>query len=318
VITVLVRIAYVANNIKMTDPYGDFDNLAYRKKFAIIGVGGYIGKKHLDAIKYNNGEIIAAFDINDSVGILDSYSLNTLFFKKEIDFFSFISNNSIDYISICSPNYTHFDYIQKSLYYKVDVISEKPLVIDTNHIDALIALEKIYHQKIYNIVQLRLNPDVQKIKNNIVQNHKYKINVEYITPRGDWYFKSWKGDYSQSGGLLMNIGVHLFDILLYLFGKPLNFKVLLNQKNKIKGTLTLNNAEVEWFLSLDPKDLKQQTNQPHRKIFIDDTVIDLNENFNNLHRQIYHDIIFYQKGFMINDVKDSILLISDINKTLIS
>ncbi len=43
------------------------------KKFAIIGVGGYIAPRHLRAIKDTGNTLVAALDKHDSVGVIDSY-----------------------------------------------------------------------------------------------------------------------------------------------------------------------------------------------------------------------------------------------------
>ena len=52
------------------------------KKFGLIGAAGYIAPRHMAAIKFTGNNLIAAFDPNDSVGILDSYFPNTNFFTE--------------------------------------------------------------------------------------------------------------------------------------------------------------------------------------------------------------------------------------------
>ena len=53
------------------------------KKFAIIGVGGYIAPRHLKAIKDTGNDLVAAYDKNDSVGIMDSYFPKASFFTEQ-------------------------------------------------------------------------------------------------------------------------------------------------------------------------------------------------------------------------------------------
>lgn len=299
----------------MTDPYGDF-NSQNIKKFAIIGVGGYIAKKHLEAIKSINGKVLASFDICDSVGILDSYSIDSKFFRNEADFFSFLKLNRVDYITICSPNYTHLDYIQKSLEIGSSVICEKPLVISEQDLNNVVILDSIYHKKINNILQLRVAEELIQLKNEILtsRNKDYLVDLNYITPRGDWYFKSWKNDEHKSGGILFNIGIHFFDILLWLFGKVKDFSVQLLQNNKAQGIFIFDNAKVNWFLSIDRNDLPYKNdNKPYRVLKVNNKNISLSESFSNLHSKLYQNIID-NKGLHVSDVEKSIRLILKIKE----
>ena len=82
------------------------------KRFALIGAAGYIAPRHMQAIKETGNELVAAYDPNDSVGIIDSYFPEANFFTEFERFDRFInklrsSGSPIDFLSVCSPSYLH-------------------------------------------------------------------------------------------------------------------------------------------------------------------------------------------------------------------
>ena len=125
------------------------------KKFALIGVAGFIAPRHLKAIKELGHEITLAYDINDSVGIIDSISPKCEFFTEFERFFHYAYSQKLDYVSVCSPNYLHLSHVSAGLRLGCDVICEKPLVSTTNELEELKAIEKVTGKRIYNILQLR-------------------------------------------------------------------------------------------------------------------------------------------------------------------
>ncbi|MBT3740869.1 MAG: Gfo/Idh/MocA family oxidoreductase, partial [Polaribacter sp.] len=171
------------------------------KNFALIGAAGYIAPRHLKAIKETNNQLIAALDKFDSVGILDSYFPNADFFVEFERFDRHIeklkrAGVSLDYVSICTPNYLHDAHIRMALRRGADAICEKPLVLNPWNVDALKDIEKESGQKIHTILQLRLHPSIIALKNKVAAEHKkekYEVDLTYITSRGKWYDVSWKG-----------------------------------------------------------------------------------------------------------------------------
>ena len=296
------------------------------KNFALIGVGGYIAPKHLKAIKDTNNNLIASFDIHDSVGIIDSYFPESSFFTEFERFDRYLDKikrkgTQIDYVSICSPNYLHDAHVRFALRIGANVICEKPLVINPWNLDSLEEIEKEKNKKINTILQLRLHPSIIKLKKEIDNSSKNKIfnvNLTYITSRGKWYSVSWKGDTKKSGGLLINIGIHFFDLLLWLFGKIETNYVYLNNKNKASGFLKFKKANVKWFLSIDKNDLllinKNNNFRTYRSIKIDNKEIEFSDGFEDLHTKSYKNIL-NEKGFGINDIRPSIQIVSDIRNS---
>jgi UDP-N-acetyl-2-amino-2-deoxyglucuronate dehydrogenase len=188
--------------------------MSFQKKFAIIGVGGYIAIRHLKAIRDTGNTLLASLDPSDSVGIIDSYFPDSHFFVEFERFDRHVdkirrSGIQLDYVSICSPNYLHDSHIRFALRSGASAICEKPLVLNPWNIDALAEIEKEYKKKIYNILQLRLHPvliDLKKKIENGPANVVHDLDLTYITSRGNWYFTSWKGNIQKSGGIATNIG----------------------------------------------------------------------------------------------------------------
>ncbi len=291
--------------------------MSNKKNFALIGVGGYIAVRHLKAIKDTNCELLAAMDLSDSVGILDSYFPNSDFFVEFERFDRHVDKlrregNKIDYVSICSPNYLHDSHIRFALRSDADVICEKPVVLNPWNIDALQDYEKETGKKVNNVLQLRLHPSIKALKEKIDNGPKdkiYDIDLSYITSRGNWYFFSWKGNKAKSGGIATNIGVHFFDMLTWIFGDVKENIVQVATPTTKSGYLVLEKARVRWFLSLDynnlPDDVKQSGQRTYRSIKIDDEEIEFSGGFTDLHTEIYKRIL-EGNGFGLEDTRKSI------------
>src|ERR1041384_4653812 len=105
------------------------------KDFVLIGAAGYIAPRHLRAIKDTGNNLVAALDRFDSVGIIDSFFPNASFFVEFERFDRHIeklkrAGKSVDYLTICSPNYLHDSHIRFGLRHGAAVICEKPLVLN--------------------------------------------------------------------------------------------------------------------------------------------------------------------------------------------
>lgn len=294
------------------------------KNFALIGVGGYIAPRHLKAIKETGNNLIVALDKHDSVGILDSYFENVDFFTEFERFDRHVEklrrkdpDKRVHYVSICSPNYLHDAHIRFSLRVGADAICEKPLVLNPWNLDYLQEMEKETGKRVYTILQLRKHPSVIKLKKEVENSGKkiYDIDLTYITPRGKWYYYSWKGDISKSGGIATNIGIHFFDMLTWIFGEKVQQKVFYSSKQKMGGYLELEKARVRWFLSLDKHDLPPEVikrdQRTYRSIRIDGKEFEFSSGFTDLHTEVYKDIL-KGNGFGIEDARPSIEIVHEI------
>jgi len=299
------------------------------KHFALIGAAGYIAPRHLKAIKQSGNTLVSAFDLHDSVGILDRFFPDADFFTNYERFERFIyqrnssSQSHIDYLTVCSPNHLHDTHVRLGLLNGMDVVCEKPLVLFPHNLDLLEKLETETNRKVNTIMQLRYHPELIKLKNIIdvkKKEKRFSVDLKYITPRGNWYHNSWKGDSEKSGGIVTNIGIHLFDLLIWLYGNVDKYKVLYDDNSKISGTLSLKNADVNWLLSIDKNDLPQKAidnNKPsYRVIVSDDIELEFSEGFTDLHTKVYEEILA-GNGMGIKDARPSIELVYKLrtNKT---
>lgn len=291
------------------------------KKFAITGVAGFVAPRHLQAVNNSGNILTAAFDPSDSVGILDKYFPDCNYFNDYSDFKNYLSisqrslSDKIDFVSICSPNHIHYDNMQLSLHNDADAICEKPLVLTPHELDSLEKLETQTGKKIYTMMQLRCHQSLLDLKSsfsNPASSNKHQVSLQYITSRGKWYHNSWKGDENKSGGIAANIGIHFFDLLIWLFGNVEHYKVAQNEKSKMKGELILKNADVNWFLSIDKNDLPpeavQRNKTTYRSITIGGDEVEFSEGFTDLHTKVYEEI-FEGRGLGIADARPSIELV---------
>jgi len=232
------------------------------KRFALIGAAGYIAPRHMKAIKDTQNVLVAAMDRNDSVGIIDSYFPEADFFVEFERFDRHLDKlrrkgQVVDYVSIASPNYLHDAHIRFALRGGADAICEKPLVLNPWNIDALAEFQEEYEHRVFNILQLRLHPGIVALRERVRQElaadptRVYDIDLSYLTSRGRWYFVSWKGDVSKSGGVATNIGVHFFDMLSWIFGEARQNRVHVLRPDTAAGFLDLAHARVRWFLSVN-------------------------------------------------------------------
>ncbi len=298
------------------------------KNFALIGIG-YIAEKHLRAIKETGNDLLAALDPHDSVGILDEYFPNCEYFSDHARFERHIAkaqfqntSNKIDYFSICSPNYLHDSHIRLALNSGANVICEKPLVINPWNLDLLEKLEETSKLSIFTVLQLRLHPEILKLKKEQqLSKTKKDITLSYISARGKWYQHSWKGNIEKSGGILVNIGIHFFDMLLWIYGPVKHFEVYEYSDTKASGYLELANANVKWFLSIDksdlPKNVIEQNNSTYRSITIDNKELEFSQGFKNLHTEVYREI-FLNGGNRISESRPSIELVYKLKNEKIS
>lgn len=286
------------------------------KNFALIGTAGYIAPRHLQAIKDTENNLVTALDLFDSVGIIDSYFPDAAFFTEFERFDRHIdkiqrNKKNIDYVSICTPNYLHDSHIRFALRQHAHAICEKPLVLNPWNVAALEDIQKEYGKKIYNILQLRLHPSIIELKKKVDASAGkiYDVDLTYLTSRGSWYYTSWKGDMSKSGGIATNIGIHFFDMLTWIFGDVKKNIVHVHNHDRAAGYLELEKARVRWFLSINydviPKEVQEKGQRTYRSITVEGEEIEFSKGFTDLHTESYKHILSGE-GFGLEDAKNSI------------
>jgi len=290
-----------------------------------MGAAGFIAPRHFRAIQDTGNDLVAAYDMFDSVGILDSYFPNALFFTEHALFDRHLSllkraGSPVDFVSVCTPNYLHDAHIRSGLRLGANVICEKPLVLTPSHLDALLDIEKEEGRKIYNILQLRLHPAIIALKQQVEQSavdKMYDVELTYITSRGNWYYASWKGDERKSGGLATNIGVHFYDMLCWVFGPVKQNVVHVRTDDRVAGFLALSRARVRYFLSINydtiPIEVKAQGKRTYRSLRMGHDEIEFSDGFADLHTQSYREILS-GSGFGLEEARNSIQIVHDIRQ----
>ena len=300
------------------------------KNFAIPGVGGFVAPRHLKAIKDTGNRLVAASDPHDAVGVLDKYSFDVRFFTEIERFDRHLEKlkrgpeaERVNFVSICSPNYLHDAHIRLALRSGADAICEKPLVINPWNLDALQELELETGRRVYTVLQLRLHPQLIALRDRLraAPAMVHDVSLTYCTSRGRWYDVSWKGSEERSGGIVTNIGIHFFDLLLWLFGAVTSCEVHMRDERRIGGFLELERARVRWFLSTDVADLpfvaEPGVRTTFRSITVDGEEVEFSDGFVDLHTRVYEELLA-GRGFSIDDGRPAIALSHRIRQTAAS
>lgn len=295
------------------------------KNFALIGAAGYIAPRHMKAIQATSNDLIAALDPNDSVGIIDSFFPDADFFTEFERFDRHVDKlhranegRQIDYVAIASPNYLHDSHMRFALRSGADAICEKPLVLNPWNIDGLLDIEKDTGSKVNTILQLRLHPAIIALRDKVKKHprdHKYEVDLTYITSRGHWYLQSWKGDEKKSGGIATNIGVHFYDMLHFIFGELQENIVHYTSPTKSAGYLEYAHARVRWFLSVDiddvPPSVRAEGQRTYRSITVEGEEIEFSGGFTDLHTRSYEEILA-GRGFGLEENRVAIETVATI------
>lgn len=292
------------------------------KNFAIIGIGGYIAPRHIQAINDTGNVTVTAMDVNDSVGILDRYTQDVAFFTDFERFEAYVdslkaTDKQLDFVSICSPNHLHSAHMKFGLRSGCDVICEKPLVLNESEIDELKEYEKRYAKKINTVLQLRVHESIIELKKRIEEQDRsdHEIELTYLTSRGPWYHESWKGNFQKSGGLTSNIGIHFFDMLTWIFGPIKSNELHFCNELMTSGYMELEKAKVKWILSVDrkylPKEATDKGMTTYRSITVDGDEIEFSGGFTDLHTKVYQEVMA-GRGYGLEDARTAVRIVEEL------
>lgn len=292
------------------------------RKYALIGAAGYIAPRHMKAIAGTGGQLAVAYDVSDSVGVMDSHFPEAAFFTQFERFEERIhdlrrAETPVDHIAICSPNDLHKAHMAFALRAGSNAICEKPLVLEPAELDDLAALEAETGGRIASILQLRMHPAIVALQEKVSAgpaDRVYDVDLGYFTSRGAWYYASWKGDDRRSGGIATNIGVHFYDMLTFVFGSLQRSVVHHRAPDAAAGYLELAQARVRWVLSINRAHLPPQTpkgQSTYRSITVDGEEIEFSGGFTDLHTASYKEILG-GAGFGLEAVRPSIEIVTGI------
>ena len=290
------------------------------RNFAVTGVAGFVAPRHLKAIHDTGNRVVAAVDPHDAVGLLDRFGFDVRFFTEFERFDRHLEKlrrgpeaDRVHYVTVCSPNYLHDAHMRAALRMGADAICEKPLVINPWNLDALEELEQETGRRVNTVLQLRLHPALVAFREKLLANtgQRHTVQLSYLTARGKWYDVSWKGVEERSGGIVVNIGIHFFDLLSWLFGPVERAEVHLRELKRAAGTLALANADVQWYLSAESQDLPftpvPGSKTTFRSIVVDGEQLEFSEGFTDLHTRVYEEVLA-GRGFGVAEARPSIEL----------
>ena len=262
-------------------------------KYAIIGSGGFIAPRHVQAIKDTGGKVVVTCDIDPDKGADFLYHRDMLGHKKMKD---------VDIVVICTPNYLHAEMVRDFLRYGKIVLCEKPLTINTDFqglSDAFIVQQLHYHPLFHEICK--------KLKN--AKNVKAVLRAY----RDEAFWASWKGDEVMSGGVVYILGAHIFDLLIYALGPKFKIIQAEDSMRRSSGILQLGNSKVEYLFEF----LDSRTGQTrHLEIDGEKYMLSLRDNlsFEGLHDKVYEAVIAGTAA-KCRDIKPSIIMMDRIKKT---
>ncbi len=289
--------------------------------FALVGASGFVAPRHMRAIKDVGGSLVAAVDNHDAAGALDRFFEDTRFFTEIERFDRHLdklrrgpAEGRVRWVSVCTPNYLHDAHIRLALRAGCDVICEKPIVVSPWNLDALKVIEGETGRRVFTVLQLRYHPAIVALRERVLASGSkiHDVDLRYVTRRGPWYFVSWKGNEEKSGGLAMNIGVHFFDLLLWIFGAEKGLEVTRRDAATMEGTMVLERARVRWLLSVDPANLPAGADGKRRDVLraftVDGKEVEFSAGFEDLHTTVYREVLA-GRGFGIDDAHPSIDLV---------
>jgi len=296
-----------------------------QKRFALLGAAGFVAPRHMRAIHDTGHALVAACDPYDGVGVIDRWAPEARFFTEVERFDRHLeklrrAGEGVDFVSVCTPNYLHDAHCRLAMRVGADVICEKPLVTSPWNLDQLAQIETETGQRVYTVLQLRHHEAVRELKSSLLARgpleKRLKVRLDYVTRRGAWYHQSWKGNLEKSGGVAMNIGIHFFDLLLWLFGSCSGFSVAAS-RSWARGTLSLENADVAWNLSVDAADLPEGcVSHAHRSLTIEgEPPFDFSTGFDDLHTRVYESMLAGH-GYGIEAARPAVELAHRIRRTL--
>lgn len=187
----------------------------------VIGVG--IGKLHVQGYTESpDAEVVAICDINEPRArkVADEFGVETIV----TDYQKLLAMPSIDAVSVCVPNHLHAEMTIAAFEAGKHVICEKPLAMNPAEGTAMVAASKKADKLFMTAFNNRFRGDTQTLKRFIMDGELgdiYFAKTGWIRRKGIPGFGSWFTTKSKSGGgPLIDIGVHVLDLTLWLMGNP--------------------------------------------------------------------------------------------------
>ncbi|WP_152362022.1 Gfo/Idh/MocA family protein [Microlunatus speluncae] len=172
----------------------------------------------------DGGEIVALLDVDQArlAAFNDRERVDLPGFGPD-QFDTMISETRPDAVIVTGPDGSHADYLVRALEHDLDVICEKPMVIDCEQAKAVLAAERTSRGTVRVTHNSRYREPHQVMRRMIKDGWLGRItNVEFVhnldTYHGTSYFYRWNRYRDQSGGLTITKAVHHFDLINWLLG----------------------------------------------------------------------------------------------------
>jgi scyllo-inositol 2-dehydrogenase (NADP+) len=136
-----------------------------------------------------------------------------------------LADATIDLVGICSPNETHFNYTKLALLAGKHVLVEKPFTATSKEAEELILLAKTQHKILSVFQNRRWDSDFLTVKKIIEEKRLGEIlnfEIHFNRFKPNLNPKKWKETYTASSGVLYDLGAHIIDQTILLFGTPKN------------------------------------------------------------------------------------------------
>ena len=189
--------------------------------FAIVGYGK-IGERHAKFISsHPEARLGGAYDIKEerNRAFHSLYASASVYSSLE----NLLKDDSVDIVSICTPNHSHAEIAIAALLAGKNVLVEKPMAIKKIDCENMIHTAFKSGRKLFVVKQNRFNPPVQAVKKLLEQGRPgniLSVSVNCYWNRSEAYYRSsdWKGIKALDGGTLFTQFSHFIDVLYYLLG----------------------------------------------------------------------------------------------------
>jgi UDP-N-acetyl-2-amino-2-deoxyglucuronate dehydrogenase len=213
--------------------------------FAILG-SGMIAEYHCKAIAANadlGATLVAIVHYNQNrfTEISNKFKVPCLTLKELLD------RPEVNVICICTPSGQHADQTMAAAKARKHIIVEKPMALNLNDSDAMIQACNQAGVKLGVALQRRTSPLFQNIYKTIHSGDLGEltlgvVTLPYFRPQSYYDQAEWRGTWAlDGGGVLMNQGIHIVDLLVWYMGDPLSINAYAgtNHHNiEVEDTLT--------------------------------------------------------------------------------
>lgn len=186
---------------------------------------GRISKNHFESIaKIPNARIVGCCDVISERAEMAAKSYNVPYWTT--DYEDLLNSCKPELVSICTPSGLHPKHGITAARLGVNVLTEKPMGVKLSSADKLIKSCEENNVKLFVVLQNRLNPSIQMVKQALDSGRFGKIykivaNVFWTRPQDYYDSASWRGTWELDGGAFCNQASHYVDLVQW-FGGPVN------------------------------------------------------------------------------------------------